>query len=103
MERSRATGFTPSTSPPRSGPRSCNSPIPLRVNLPPHLQPSRLLIACVIDQNGSLRHWHVLQSDSSDFSAKILAALPGWKFTPAFRGNEAVEVNAILGFGSETK
>ena len=79
------------------------APSAMRVNLPSDLQPSRLLIACVIDQNGSLRHWHVLQSDSSDFSAKILAALPGWKFTPAFRGNEAVEVNAILGFGVDTK
>jgi hypothetical protein len=79
------------------------APRVMRANLPADLQPSRLLIACVLDSNGSLRHWHVLQSDSSDFSAKILAALPDWKFTPAFRGDQAVEVNAILGFAVDTK
>lgn len=79
------------------------APRAMRVNLPADLQPSRLLIACVVDSNGSLRHWHVLQADSGDFSAKILAALPDWKFTPAFRGGEAVAVNAILGFGVDTK
>jgi len=79
------------------------APQAIRVNLPVDLQHSRLLIACVLDRNGVLRHWHVLQAGSSDFSGKILAALPEWKFTPAFRGNEAVEVNAILGFGVDTK
>jgi hypothetical protein len=79
------------------------APQTIRVNLPSGLQPSRLLIACVLDSNGSLRHWHVLQSDSSDFSARILAALPDWKFSPAFRGDQPVEVNAILGFGVDTK
>jgi hypothetical protein len=79
------------------------APQAIRVNLPSGIQPSRLLVACVVDRNGSVRHWHVLQADSGDFSAKILAALPEWKFTPAFRGNKAVEVNAILGFGVDTK
>ena len=79
------------------------APQAIRVNLPTGLKPSRLLISCVLDQNGSVRHWHVLQADSADFSTKILAALPDWKFSPAFRGSEAVEVNAILGFGVDTK
>jgi hypothetical protein len=79
------------------------APQAIRVNLPADLQHSRLLIACVLDRNGALRHWHVLQADSSDFSSKILAALPDWKFSPAFRGDQAVEVNAILGFGVDTK
>ncbi len=79
------------------------APQTLRINVPSGLQPSRLLIACVLDSNGSLRHWRVLEADSGDFSAKILAALPDWKFTPAFRGNQAVEVNVILGFGVDTK
>jgi hypothetical protein len=79
------------------------APQAIRVNLPSDLQTSRLLVACVLDRNGALRHWHVLQSDSNDFSTKILAALPDWKFSPARRGDEAVEVNAILGFGVDTK
>jgi len=79
------------------------APQAIRVNLPAGLQRSRLLISCVLDQNGAIRHWHVLQADSGDFATKILAALPDWKFSPAFRGNDAVEVNAILGFGVDTK
>ncbi|HMC61511.1 MAG TPA: hypothetical protein VKJ01_20135 [Candidatus Solibacter sp.] len=79
------------------------APQAIRVNVPSDAPPTRLLIACVLDQNGTLHRWHVLQADSSDFSAKILAALPDWKFTPAFRGSQAVEVNAILGFGVDTK
>jgi hypothetical protein len=79
------------------------APQAMRVNVPSDAAPSHLLIACVLDQNGVIRHWHVLQADSNDFSAKILAALPDWKFTPAFRGNQPVEVNAILGFGVDTK
>jgi hypothetical protein len=79
------------------------APQAIRVTLPTDLHGSRLLIACVLDRNGAVRHWHVLQADSSDFSTKVLAALPEWKFSPAFRGSEAVEVNAILGFGVDTK
>lgn len=79
------------------------APQAIRVKLPSDLQRSRLLVECVLDRNGALRHWHVLQADSSDLSSKILSALPEWKFSPAFRGNEAVEVNAILGFGVDTK
>jgi hypothetical protein len=79
------------------------APQAIRVDVPSDAPPTRLLIACVLDQNGTLHRWRVLQADSSDFSAKILAALPDWKFTPAFRGSQAVEVNAILGFDVDTK
>jgi hypothetical protein len=35
-------------------------------------------------------------------TAKIMAALPSWKFRPATRGAQPVEVNAILGFNIDT-
>jgi len=35
-------------------------------------------------------------------TAKILAALPTWKFQPAMRNNQPVEVTAILGFSINT-
>jgi hypothetical protein len=35
-------------------------------------------------------------------TAKILAALPAWKFRSAMRGTTPVEVNAILGFNIDT-
>jgi hypothetical protein len=45
----------------------------------------------------------VLEPGAAESTSKILAALPYWKFEPAMRGNEPVEVNAILGFGIDTR
>jgi hypothetical protein len=36
-------------------------------------------------------------------TAKVMTALPGWKFSPVLRGNQPVEVNAILGFDIDTR
>ncbi len=80
-----------------------SAPQAIRVDLPSDLERSRLLIACVLDRNGVLKHWRVLQSDSHDFSTKVLSALPDWRFSPALRGEESVEVNVILGLGVDTK
>lgn len=63
----------------------------------------RVLISCELDERGVVKNAHVLQSENSDFAAQILASLPAWKFTAAFRGNQPVAVNAILGFGVDTK
>jgi len=79
------------------------APTPMRAELPPDLQRSHLVIRCVLDRNGIIRNPSVVRSEAAEFQSKILAALPDWKFTPAFRGNEAVEVNVILGFGVDTK
>ena len=35
-------------------------------------------------------------------TSKVLAALSNWKFRPALRGSQPVEVNAILGFNIDT-
>jgi hypothetical protein len=63
---------------------------------------SKVLIACDLDRNGILKNARILQSDDSSAAQQIVAALSGWKFAPAFRGNEAVAVTAILGFGVDT-
>lgn len=78
------------------------SPQPMRVDLPPGLHHSRLVIACVLDRTGMLRNPQVLDSVEPAMTAKVLAALASWKFSPALRGNQPVEVNAILGFGIDT-
>ena len=62
----------------------------------------RVLVICDLDERGEINNARVLQSESDDFAAKILAALPLWKFTPAYRGNEPVAVSAIVGFGVDT-
>ncbi len=79
------------------------APVPILTGLPADLAHDKLVIRYVLDRNGSLRNPQVLHTSSGDFESKVLAALANWKFSPALRGNEAVEVNVILGFGVDTK
>ena len=83
------------------------SPEPMRVEvrgeLPAGFKRSRLVIACTLDRSGSLRGTQVLEPGSAEMTSKVLASLPNWKFRPAFRGDEPVEVNAILGFNIDTR
>jgi hypothetical protein len=84
-------------------PGGLTSPQPLRTPLPPGLPRTPVKIACVLDRSGILRDLLVLEPRSGGFTAKILASLASWKFTPALRGSEAVEVTAILGFNISTQ
>jgi hypothetical protein len=78
-------------------------PEPMRKDLPAGLQPTRVVIACIIDRSGELKNPKVLEPGDAATTSKILVALHSWKFRPAFRGNEPIEVNAILGFGVDTR
>lgn len=84
-----------------------SSPEPMRVEvrggLPPGFRPSRLVIACTLDRSGLLKGTQVLEPGSAEMTSKVLASLPNWKFRPAFRGDEPVEVTAILGFNIDTR
>jgi hypothetical protein len=79
------------------------APQPMRSDLPANLKPSRLVIACILDRSGTLRNLQVLEPGRADMTTKVLAALTGWKFRPVFRGDQPVEVNAILGFDIDTR
>ena len=79
-----------------------SAPQAIRTTLPANLKPSRLLISCVLDRSGLVRNAKVIEG-SGVMNSRVLAALPGWKFRPAFRGDQAVEVTAILGFDIDTR
>lgn len=79
------------------------APQPMRSDLPVNLKPSRLVIACILDRTGTLRNMQVLDGGGSAMTTKVLAALTNWKFRPVFRGDQAIEVNAILGFDIDTR
>jgi len=79
------------------------APEAIRTDAPSDVPAVRLVVLCALDRSGVLKNLRVLQSDATDFQKKILAALPEWKFSPAFRGDNPVEVNVILGFGVDTK
>ena len=74
----------------------------IRTNLPADLPRARVVIKCALDASGNLRNLQVLEPGPAAMTAKIMAALPSWKFRPAMRGAQPVEVNAILGFNIDT-
>jgi len=71
-------------------------------DLPSGLPHARVVIKCKLDASGKLQNLQVLEPGPADMAAKIMAALPNWKFRPAMRGTQPVEVNAILGFNIDT-
>ena len=70
--------------------------------LPPNLPHARVVIKCRLDTSGKLQNLQVLEPGPAMMTAKIMAALPHWKFRPAMRGTRPVEINAILGFNINT-
>ena len=80
-----------------------SEPEPIRKDLPDGLRPTRVVFTCILDRNGDLKDLRVMDPGASETTSKILAALPNWKFRPAFRGSEPVELTAIIGFGIDTR
>ena len=89
-----------SASHPYSG--ALTDPAPIHNNLPAGLPRAPLAIYCTLDASGNLKNLRVIQAGPPDMTAKVMAALPSWKFSPAMVGNQPVEVNAILGFNIDT-
>jgi hypothetical protein len=79
------------------------SPQAIRADLPANLHRSRLVFACVLDRVGMLKNVRVLEPSGAEVTGKVLAALPSWKFRPAMRGKQPIEVDAILGFDIDTR
>jgi hypothetical protein len=77
-------------------------PQTLRADLPSGLPHARLVVSCTLDASGNLKNLQVLEAGPAAMTAKVMAALPSWKFRPATRGAQPIEVNAILGFGIDT-
>ena len=74
----------------------------LRTDLPSDLPHTRMVVKGRLDASGNLRNLQVLEPGPATMTAKIMASLPSWKFRPAMRGAQPVEVNAILGFNIDT-
>jgi len=79
------------------------APEAMRVEAPSGLRKSRLVLACILDRSGQITNVQVLERGGPEMTTKIVAALRNWKFRPALRGNQPIEVNAILGFNIDTR
>jgi hypothetical protein len=77
-------------------------PSGIRTLLPQNLPHARMVIKCKLDASGNLKNFQVLEPGPANMTAKVMAALPNWKFRAAQRGPQPVEVNAILGFNIDT-
>ncbi len=87
---------------PSNQPGGINPPQSIRTELPDGLPHARLVISCTLDTAGNLKGLRVREAGPADMTAKVMLALRGWKFQPAMRGDQPVEVTAILGFGIDT-
>ena len=85
-----------------TGRGTLTDPQPIRTNLPDGLPHVRVVVACILDSSGNLKNLHVLEAGPAQMTAKVLAALRGWKFRPALRGEQPIEVTAIVGFNIDT-
>jgi TonB family protein len=78
------------------------APSAVRSDLPDGLPHARMVITCTLDASGNIKNVRVLEAGPATMTAKVVAALRAWKFQPATRGGQPVEVTAILGFGINT-
>jgi TonB family protein len=78
------------------------APAAISNDLPEGLPRARMIVACTLDASGNVKNPRVLEPGPAQMTAKVLAALRTWKFQPASRNNQPVEVTAILGFGIDT-
>jgi TonB family protein len=84
------------------GLQTLTAPQPIRIDLPAGLPRARMLVKCTLDASGNLRVVRVLEPGPPDMTTKVTTALRSWKFQPAMRGDQPVEVTAILGFNIDT-
>ncbi len=85
-----------------TGRGAISPPQAIRSELPQGLPHVRMVVTCKLDAAGNLKNVKVLESGPADMTAKVLVALRSWKFRPAMRGDNPVEVTAILGFAIDT-
>jgi TonB family protein len=78
------------------------APTAMRTDLAVSSARARMVVTCILDASGNLKNVRVLEAGPAEMTSKVLSALRSWKFQPALRGNQPVEVTAILGFGIDT-
>jgi hypothetical protein len=71
--------------------------------VPPEMRSARVMLAGVMDRNGSLRDLRVLQAISTDIAQRLIAAVQQWHFRPALQSGNPVEVDAIFGLNIDTR
>jgi hypothetical protein len=75
----------------------------LQGSLSVRLNGARIMLEGKMNQAGHLHDFHQIYADSGAPVARVIASASTWKFTPAMRGNQPVEVSVLLGFNIDTR
>lgn len=78
------------------------APEVMNSDVPSDIPKSRVLLACVMDRTGALKNVRVLDSVKAEVTQRVIAAISKWRFRPVLRGDEPVDVDAIVGFNIDT-
>jgi hypothetical protein len=79
------------------------APEPLVSPIPADLRSARILLAGIMDRNGSLHDLRILNAGSQELAQQLMNAVRHWHFRPALRGDNPVEVDAIFGLNIDTR
>lgn len=79
------------------------APEPMASDVPGDIPKSRVLLSCMMDKSGALKNIRVLESTKEEITQRVVAALTKWRFRPVLRGDEPVDVDAIVGFNIDTR
>ena len=79
------------------------SPDVLQATFPVQLNGARIMLEGKLNTAGHLHDFHPIFSDPGAPVSKVVAALASWKFTPALRGSDPIEVSVLLGFNIDTR
>jgi len=77
-------------------------PVALQNDMPEGIPHAYMMLTCTLDVSGNLRNLHVLEPGPGTMTATVLSALRAWKFQPAMRNGQPVELTVLLGFGTNT-
>jgi hypothetical protein len=77
------------------------APEALRAQKPPGLNNRRLLVSCKMDRSGILRDLKVLEGPA--LTPREIAVLESWRFRPVLRGDNPIDVDAVVGFNVDTR
>jgi hypothetical protein len=79
------------------------SPDVLQATFPIQLNGARIMLEGKMNPAGHLHDFHQIFADPGAPVWKVVAAVATWKFTPALRGNDPIEVSVLLGFNIDTR
>lgn len=79
------------------------APEVMRSDVPSDIPRARVLLSCIMDKSGALKNVRILESAKTEVTERVMAAIEKWRFRPVLRGDEPVDVDAIVGFNIDTR